>query len=223
MENQPKFNGNKEIIVFLAKRFPLCFAATGEKRPLKIGIFHDILKRMEDEKNISKTKLRSALRLYTSTWRYLYGITCGIQRVDLDGNLCGAIETQHIEHARRKLEETKTRIQLQRVAQQSKKSENYAATASSRPSVIKRFSKSDSVIPCKPLVKKEHPQVAHKKLLLTRIPVTNVSMLQIGQAIKVKVGNNPIDATVINIAKEGIRVQIPSGIDFIIRPEHLEF
>lgn len=42
MENQPKLNSSKEVIAFLAERFPLCFSAEGEARPLKIGIFQDL-------------------------------------------------------------------------------------------------------------------------------------------------------------------------------------
>jgi ProP effector len=47
--------------------------------------------------NLSKTQLRSALRLYTSSWRYLYGIKPGATRVDLDGNPCGELDEQHVE------------------------------------------------------------------------------------------------------------------------------
>ncbi len=46
--------------------------------------------------NLSKTQLRAALRLYTSSWRYLYGVKAGAIRVDLDGNPCGELEEQHI-------------------------------------------------------------------------------------------------------------------------------
>ena len=42
MENQPKLNSSKEVIAFLAERFPQCFSAEGEARPLKIGIFQDL-------------------------------------------------------------------------------------------------------------------------------------------------------------------------------------
>lgn len=76
MENQPKLNSSKEVIAFLAERFPHCFSAEGEARPLKIGIFQDLVERVGGEMNLSKTQLRSALRLYTSSWRYLYGVTC---------------------------------------------------------------------------------------------------------------------------------------------------
>lgn len=68
MENQPKLNSSKEVIAFLAERFPHCFSAEGEARPLKIGIFQDLVERVGGEMNLSKTQLRSALRLYTSSW-----------------------------------------------------------------------------------------------------------------------------------------------------------
>lgn len=71
MENQPKLNSSKEVIAFLAERFPHCFSAEGEARPLKIGIFQDLVERVGGEMNLSKTQLRSALRLYTSA-----GVTC---------------------------------------------------------------------------------------------------------------------------------------------------
>lgn len=50
MENQPKLNSSKEVIAFLAERFPLCFSAEGEARPLKIGIFQDLVERVQGRK-----------------------------------------------------------------------------------------------------------------------------------------------------------------------------
>ncbi|ECN7859572.1 TPA: RNA chaperone ProQ, partial [Salmonella enterica subsp. enterica serovar Typhi] len=55
MENQPKLNSSKEVIAFLAERFPHCFSAEGEARPLKIGIFQDLVERVGGEMNLSKT------------------------------------------------------------------------------------------------------------------------------------------------------------------------
>lgn len=120
MENQPKLNSSKEVIAFLAERFPQCFSAEGEARPLKVGIFQDLVERVGGEMNLSKTQLRAALRLYTSSWRYLYGVKPGAIRVDLDGNPCGELEEQHVAHARQQLEEAKARVQAQRAGQQAK-------------------------------------------------------------------------------------------------------
>ena len=49
MENQPKLNSSKEVIAFLAERFPQCFSAEGEARPLKVGIFQDLVARVEGD------------------------------------------------------------------------------------------------------------------------------------------------------------------------------
>ena len=43
MENQPKLNSSNEVIAFLAERFPHCFTAEVEARPLKICIFQDMV------------------------------------------------------------------------------------------------------------------------------------------------------------------------------------
>ena len=128
MENQPKLNSSKEVIAFLAERFPQCFSAEGEARPLKVGIFQDLVERVGGEMNLSKTQLRAALRLYTSSWRYLYGVKPGAVRVDLDGNPCGELEEQHVAHARQQLEEAKARVQAQREAQQASRKREHVAS-----------------------------------------------------------------------------------------------
>jgi ProP effector len=236
MENQPKLSSNKEVIAYLAERFPLCFAAEGEARPLKIGIFADLVARIQGEDSLSKTQLRSALRLYTSSWRYLYGIKLGAQRVDLDGNPCGELEAQHVEHARKQLEEAKARVQQQRAAQQAKKRENGEASTSRRPvaAVPSEASASDvknadaTVTPRKPRQvnrpRGDRPARPVKAAVpVPQVPVTDISKLHIGQAIKVKVGKDPMEATVMEIAKEGVRVQLTSGMALIVRAEHLQF
>lgn len=242
MENQPKLNSNKEVIAFLAERFPLCFSAEGEARPLKIGIFADLVARIQGEDSLSKTQLRSALRLYTSSWRYLYGIKLGAQRVDLDGNPCGELEAQHVEHARKQLEEAKARVQQQRAAQQAKKRENGETPAPRRAAPVSQHAAGkkgpdDAAAPRRPRpanrpkrdaktdVKSDRAAQPAKQAAPARqqLPVTDISKLHIGQAIKVKVGKDPMEATVMEIAKEGVRVQLSSGMALIVRAEHLQF
>ncbi len=55
------------------------------------------------------------------------------------------------------------------------------------------------------------------------VPVTDISKLQIGQEIKVRAGKSAMDATVLEIAKDGVRVQLSSGLAMIVRAEHLQF
>ncbi|MGV7962168.1 RNA chaperone ProQ [Photorhabdus tasmaniensis] len=233
MENQPKLNSSKEIIAFLAERFPLCFVAEGEARPLKIGIFQDIVERIQDEECLSKTQLRSALRLYTSSWRYLYGVKEGAQRVDLDGNSCGELEAEHIEHALQQLTEAKARVQAQRAEQRAKKREAENAAAgeknerpvAKKPAPRRRANKTEG--------EKRQPRQQNRSQQARKLAaqpaqpaptqIADVSSLKIGQEIKVRVGKSSMDASVLEIAKDGVRVQLPSGLAMIVRAEHLQF
>ncbi|RYC48357.1 RNA chaperone ProQ [Pectobacterium zantedeschiae] len=252
MENQPKLNSSKEVIAFLAERFPLCFTTEGETRPLKIGIFQDLVERVPESDNVSKTQLRSALRLYTSSWRYLYGVKLGAQRVDLDGNPCGELEQQHVDHARKQLEEAKARVQAQRAEQQAKKREAAGETAeaartprpaqkraprrdgSNNPSRSNASQSNASRKPRQPssgqsqsssqqsanAQSRQDKPVSNER---QRVAVTDVSKLQIGQEIKVRAGKDAMDATVLEIAKGEVRVQLASGLAMIVRAEHLQF
>ena len=237
MENQPKLNSSKEVIAFLAERFPLCFTAEGEARPLKIGIFQDLVERVQGEENLSKTQLRSALRLYTSSWRYLYGVKVGAERVDLDGNPCGVLEEQHVEHARKQLEEAKARVQAQRAEQQAKKREAAIAAGETpeprrpRPAGKKPAPRREAGVasenrkprqsPRPPQARPPRPQAEENQP--RPVPVTDISKLQIGQEIKVRAGKSAMDATLLEIAKDGVRVQLSSGLAMIVRAEHLQF
>lgn len=228
MENQPKLNSSKEVIAFLAERFPNCFSLEGEARPLKIGIFQDLVSRVDGEMSLSKTQLRSALRLYTSSWRYLHGIKPGAARIDLDGNACGELEEQHVEHARLQLEEAKARVQARRAEQQAKKRQAAGETGEETPRRKRKpqpanptRSKEKANVERKPRAEKTVEKQAVSQPRPT--PVTDIAALQLGQAIKVKAGNNAMDATVLEITKDGVRVQLTSGMAMIVRAEHLQF
>lgn len=229
MENQPKLNSSKEVIAFLAERFPLCFTAEGEAHPLKIGIFADLVERVQGEENLSKTQLRSALRLYTSSWRYLYGVKVGAERVDLDGNSCGVLEEQHVEHARKQLEEAKARVQAQRAEQQAKRREAGETTEPRRPrpagkKPAPRRENAPAAVAGQENRKPRTPRPPREEKREPRqVPVTDISKLQIGQEIKVRAGQSAMDATVLEIAKDGVRVQLSSGLAMIVRAEHLQF
>ncbi|ORM69606.1 RNA chaperone ProQ [Pantoea rwandensis] len=226
MENQPKLNSSKEVIAFLAERFPQCFSAEGEARPLKVGIFQDLVERVQGENSLSKTQLRSALRLYTSSWRYLYGIKAGANRVDLDGNACGVLDEQHVEHARKQLEEAKARVQAQRDQQRAKKREAGEETAERRPRKPAPRKAAEGEAPRKPRPQAPRPASAERNPAPRQpqaIPVTDTSTLQLGQNIKVKAGKSAMDATILEITKDGVRVQLASGMAMIVRAEHLQF
>lgn len=221
METQPKLNNSKIIITFLAEHFPKCFCADGEARPLKIGIFQDLAARIPTDAGISKTQLRVALRLYTSSWRYLHGIKTGANRVDLDGNPCGVLDEQHVEHARTQLEEAKARVQAHRARQRAEKNSK-PASKSQRKFGDELQTKRAEAKPAKLAVdiKEKIPKPARVKVSTA---VTNVNELKAGQKIKVKAGQNAIEATVLEVVKDGIRVQLETGLAMLVRKEHLHF
>jgi ProP effector len=237
MENQPKLNSSKDVIAFLAERFPLCFSAEGEARPLKIGIFQDLVSRVEGESSLSKTQLRSALRLYTSSWRYLYGVKLGAQRVDLDGNACGELEQQHVDHARKQLEEAKARVAAQRAEQQAKRREENKGKEGerrARPAAKKAAPRRDASDATSPVAAQTPRKPRQQKNAVrqgtqpreqraTQPVIADISTLQVGQEIKVKAGKSAMDAKVLEVAKDGVRVQLSSGLAMIVRAEHLQF
>ncbi|MFT8210178.1 MAG: RNA chaperone ProQ [Symbiopectobacterium sp.] len=225
MENQPKLNSSKDVIAFLAERFPLCFTTEGETRPLKIGIFQDLVTRMSESDSVSKTQLRSALRLYTSSWRYLYGIKLGAQRVDLDGNPCGELEQQHVDHARKQLEEAKARVQAQRAEQQAKRraaGETAEQPARRRKPAPRRERPAADSAP-RSSAPRQPKAATERAPQPQRVNVTDITALKIGQEIKVRAGKDAMDATVLEIAKGEVRVQLASGLAMIVRAEHLQF
>ncbi|SQI40586.1 ProP effector [Leminorella richardii] len=221
MENQPnKLNSSKEVIAYLAETFPRCFTLEGEARPLKIGIFQDVITRLPEETLFSKTQLRTALRLYTSSWRYLHGLKADAQRVDLDGSDCGALEAQHVEHARKQLEEAKARVQAQRAAQRKEregKEKSEAPARRTRPPV----KKAENSASAKPAARRPAAPAATAKP--KTVPVSDITSLKIGQPVQVRAGKSAMDATVLEIAKDGVRVQLASGLAMLVRAEHLQF
>lgn len=97
----------KEVIAYLCEKFPNCFIAEGEAKPLKIGLFQELAAALEGDEKVSKTSLRQALRNYTMSWRYLHACRDGAVRVGLNGEEAGVVDTQQAEHAAQTLAEAK--------------------------------------------------------------------------------------------------------------------
>ena len=114
MENTEKLKISKAVITYIAECFSKCFTLEGEAKPLKIGIFQDIAERLIDYPKVSKTQIRAALRQYTYLWRYLNGVKPSSVRFDLDGNLAGELEEEHVEHVKTALAESKAKVQARR-------------------------------------------------------------------------------------------------------------
>jgi ProP effector len=98
----------RPIIAELAERFPNAFFLFEKRRrPLKIGIFDDILARLDGA--IEPGELEVGLSFYCNNWAYLKNCDEGIARVDLDGQPCGAVSAADAEYAKRKLDAHNTK------------------------------------------------------------------------------------------------------------------
>lgn len=205
MENTEKLKNSKEVIAYIAECFPKCFTLDGEAKPLKIGIFQDLAERLSDDSKVSKTQLRTALRQYTSSWRYLHGVKAGAVRIDLDGNACGELEEQHVEHAQAALAESKARVNARRKEQAKKVQEEAKAKQNAKKPQPRRPQNS--------------APKAEKKPVETR--VLQADELSVGKSVNVNMGKGNMAATIVEINKEDVRVQLDNGLQMVVKAEHL--
>lgn len=205
MENTEKLKNSKEVIAYIAECFPKCFTLEGEAKPLKIGIFQDLAERLSEDEKVSKTQLRAALRQYTSSWRYLHGVKTGATRVDLDGNPCGELEEEHVEHAQAALAESKARVQARRKEQAQKAREEAKAK--------------------QPKAKKPQARRPQAKAQKVEKPVEtralNADEMITGKQVNVNMGKGNMAATIVEINKEDVRVQLVNGLQMVVKVEHL--
>ena len=146
---------------------------------------------------MSKTQLRAALRQYTSSWRYLHGVKPGATRVDLDGNSAGDLEEEHVEHAKTALAESKAKVQARRKEQAQKAREEGKAKA-------KPANK-------KPQSRRPQQNKAQKASKPVETRALNADEITIGNQVNVNMGKGNMAATIVEINKEDVRVQLSNG------------
>ncbi|MEZ8989820.1 RNA chaperone ProQ [Vibrio breoganii] len=207
MENTEKLKTSKEVIAYIAECFPKCFTLEGEAKPLKIGIFQDLAERLSEDSKVSKTQLRAALRQYTSSWRYLHGVKAGAIRVDLDGNDCGVLEQEHVDHAQQALAESKARVAARRKEQADKAREEQKA---------KRAQAKKAAPARKPKPRAEQPKQAPVE---TR--ALNSDEISVGNNVNVNMGKGNMAATIVEVNKDDVRVQLNNGLQMVVKAEHL--
>ncbi len=208
MENTEKLANSKEVIAYIAERFPKCFILEGEAKPLKIGIFQDLAERLSDDPKVSKTQLRAGLRQYTSSWRYLHGVKPGAIRVDLDGNPCGELEEEHIEHAKTTLEESKLKVAARRKEQAKKVREEAKAKAKKTARATTPPKRRPQ-----PVAKKEEAPVETRAL--------NADEITVGNNVSVNMGKGNMPATIIEINKDDVRIRLSNGLQMVVKAENL--
>ena len=195
--NSQKLTNTKDIIAYLAEKFPLCFILEGEAKPLKIGLFQDLAEALQDDERVSKTQLRQALRQYTSNWRYLHGCREGAVRVDLQGNPAGVLEAEHVAHAAQQLADAKARVAEKRKAEAAAKK----AQQKQRPR--------------KPANKNA------KHLNKPSLSAVDFSQISVGSVVKVKAGDNAKKATVVEVLKDSARVELENGLVMSVAADRL--
>lgn len=195
--NSQKLTNTKDIIAYLAEKFPLCFILEGEAKPLKIGLFQDLAEALQDDERVSKTQLRQALRQYTSNWRYLHGCREGAVRVDLQGNPAGVLEAEHVAHAAQQLADAKARVAEKRKAEAAAKK----AQQKQRPR--------------KPANKNT------KHFNKPSLSAVDFSQISVGSVVKVKAGDHAKKARVVEVLKDSARVELENGLVMSVAADRL--
>lgn len=215
MENPEKLSSSKDVISYLAEHFPACFSLQGNAKPLKIGIFQDLADQLKEEPRISNTLLRSSLRHYTNSWRYLSAVKEGVLRVDLQGQEGEAIEKEHADFAQKQLEESKARAAERRKEQvQQRKAK---ATADGKDNAEKKFSKKYTT--SRP--KSDQKTTRHPKVKRAAPQKLTDSDLVAGTQVTVKLGKTPMPATITEVGKDGIHVQLDTGMAVKVQADAL--
>lgn len=215
----------KDVLAYLAVQFPACFSLTGEAKPLKIGIFQELAERLQNDATVSKTQLRQALRIYTSSWRYLEATKEGVARVDLDGVAGEPIDASQAEHASKLLDESKAKAAEKRKAKLAEaKAKNPQPVTTDKPAYKKTPnkratlpSKSAKVIQ-KPASQSQTSNAVAPALVLQ--PVT-ANQVAVGSKVLIKLGQNPMPATVLEVHKDDVTVQLGSGMVVKTRQDSL--
>jgi ProP effector len=214
-ETEVKRLSTKEIIAYLADKFPKCFSVDGPANALKIGIFQDLSANLAEDGTVSKTRLRQALRHYTSSWRYLKAVKLGNFRVDIDGNDSAEIDQEQADYASKTLKESQDKFG----------NKNKHDKASKKPYKGSKLNKSDNPTEAKPsahnLEAKQEKQAkfksvksiksTHTKAEVKLVPVED-SAVVVGKSVKVKLGNSPMNAIITEVAGKDVSVQLNSGM-----------
>lgn len=116
-----RYDNIKEALEILYKEFPKAFIKEGDAKPLKLGIFDDIKNRVPNIEGLTITKVRAALRAYTSRLKYYYALKNNTMRIDLDGNEVEPVSKEHLDFAISKIEEANQKKKANKALYKDKK------------------------------------------------------------------------------------------------------
>lgn len=81
----------KTTLAWLYENLSQVFRPDADIRPLKVGIKQEL---MSLELPFGKHRVRRALSLYASRTQYRRKLVAGAFRIDLEGNICGAVSEE---------------------------------------------------------------------------------------------------------------------------------
>ena len=212
METEIKRISTKDIIAYLTEKFPECFSVKGQVKPLKVGIFQDLSEKLTDDETVSKTRLRQALRHYTSSWRYLKAIKVGAYRVDIDGKDVAKIDEEQANYASKTLKESQEKFGNN---SSNKKPANEGTKKPSKAHKSKDSSSNGSADAKRDSAKYKSVKSTKAKVVKKDLPPlkpVEATTITVGCKVKVQLGNSPMNATITEIAGNDISVQLDSGM-----------
>ncbi|TMM43741.1 RNA chaperone ProQ [Colwellia ponticola] len=209
METEIKRTSTKDIIAYLTEKFPACFSIKGPVKPLKIGIFQDLAEKLDGDETVSKTRLRQALRHYTSSWRYLKVIKVGTARVDIEGKEVAQIDEEQAAYASKALKESQEKFGNKKVTDSDSKKPYKAKPSSTEAATSKPADKKRDTAKFK-TVKSAAKKPAKQEVAPLK-PVESTS-IKVGSQVRVQLGNSPMKATITEISGKDISVQLDSGM-----------
>lgn len=201
MTEVKKLSNNKEVLAYLVEKFPACFSMAGQAKPLKIGIFEDLAARLEQDEAVSKTRIRTALRHYTNSWRYLRAVKEGAMRVDLDGADAGKVEADHEQHAQETLAQSKA-VVAERKKEANPEGTVKPARPAAKSTTAKRREQAKTPRRAKAKPTPSKPQVQTE--VATEFPV--------GRAVFVNAGNTPVAGEIVETVGNDVQVQLHNGL-----------
>lgn len=200
---ETKRTSTKEIIAYLSEKFPACFSTEGPAKPLKVGIFQELAEKLAGDETVSKTRLRQALRHYTSSWRYLKAIKLGVFRVDVDGKDVAEIDQEQADYASKTLKESREKFGNKLATDKSDKKSYKGNNTDKKPAAkVKDKAKFKSVKSTKRAQPKE----------VAKLKPIETSSVAVGNKVKVQLGNSPLDAVITEVAGSDVSVQLNSGM-----------
>jgi len=205
-KTETKRTSTKEINAYLAEKFPECFSIKGPVKPLKVGIFQDLAEKLGDDETVSKTRLRQALRHYTSSWRYLKAIKLDVFRVDIEGKDVAKIDEEQATYASKTLKESQEKFGNKKSTDKDTNKPYKGKQGDTKQSQARKSAKFKAVKAKTTNVKK-----AAVKESAPLKPVESAT-IKVGSQIKVQLGNSPMNASITEISGDDISVQLDSGM-----------